>query len=320
MAGKITTNLTGQPKVSDLTITLNNSSGQQTLSIPHASASGGTNNCSSNPSAQGCFSDSFRTNPMFQPGQYGSVTATWDTMTASATLSFYNIGNTHFTQYNTPYQTSCSGAPVGVAIYNRMDSQNCYYSWTTTLPSDFAFAVSQNGTGVTSNGTVLKSWGAGAQNVCTQLPDGYDAGHTFFSVDTGGNPITKITGSNNTVESDASLSGSALNNSNPMPGSVATDYCATQGAPPSQKTCPSGMVSPSTYVYSDPILLFDQNDNNDSRQLRAVQDLCPACAYHGTQSGSTSAHIDMYNGTSNACSANAVGDYGSGYYNSIRVR
>jgi hypothetical protein len=66
------------------------------------------------------------------------------------------------------------------------------------------------------------------------------------------------------------------------------------------------------------MLLFDQSDSNDSRGLRSVQDLCDACKYQATQSANTYAHMDMYNGQSQSCNANAVGDYG--YYYAIRLR
>jgi hypothetical protein len=304
MAGTVNTQLTGR-KTDNLTVTVYNSQGSQAfapISYPSQQAT----------QANQPISDKFRT--LLPVGQYGSVTATWGT-TGSVTVpvTFYMLGLTHFTQYNTPYHSQCTGNPESVLIVNKMDSQLCYYQ-DAMLGTDFANSVFQNGTGVNDlNGTntVLKSYAAGAKNICPLYP-GYDSHHTFFSVDTGGNPITNINGSHwSVVLSDGTGpgSGSALNNYNPPPGSVATapDVTNQNGSPP-------------VYQWSDPILLFDQSDNNDPRWPRSVQDLCLACGGQGTQTPSANAHIDMYNGTSQSCSAHSVGDYGSGQYYAIRLR
>jgi hypothetical protein len=263
------------------------------LSTPHASAHGGNS-----------FSDSFRT--LIQAGQqYGNVTATWDAASVTVPVSFFTIGYTHFTQYITPYHSSCSGTPQTASIIYKMDARYCYYR-TLKLVPQFVNSVNLNGTGVyDSNGTntVLKAYAAGARNVCSTY--GFPSTQTFFSVDAGGNPLATITGTHTKVLSDATGSGSVLNKSNPPPGSLATDPTATNtGSQP-------------VYLWSDAILLFDQNDNNDSRGLRSVQDLCPDCSGQATQQ-STPAHIDMYNSTSTSCIAHAVGDYG--YYYAIRLR
>ncbi len=300
MAGKVNTQLTGQ-KTSVLTIAIENSQGQQVLSTPHASAQAGNS-----------FSDSFRT--LLNVGQYGSVTATWDTSSVTVPASFYMIGLTHVTQYNTPYHSQCSSNQQPALIIDKMDSQLCYYQ-DVMLGADFLAAAgsNRNGTGVyDANGTntVLKTYYAGAMNICPLYP-GFDAAHTFFSVDMGGNPITKINGTNyQVVLSDGTGpgSGSALNNYNPPPGSLATDPNVTNAG------------SPPVYIWSDAILVVDQSDSNDSRGLRSVQDICPACAGQGTQTSASHAHIDMYNGTSQSCSAGAVGDYGSGQWYAIRLR
>ena len=307
MAGSIKTDLTGQNKTGNLTVAINNSQGQEVLSKPHNSAQAGDS-----------FTDTFRT--LIQAGQqYGSVAVTWDiaTVTIPFPASFFTIGLTHFTQYNTPYHSSCSGNPQPALLINKIDSQYCYYQ-DVMLGSDFAKAVFQNGTGVwdvNGTNTVLKSYDAGAKatpkNIGCPLYEGFDNRNTFFSVDAGGNPITKINGSHwSTVLSDGTGpgNGSVLNNYNPPPGSLATDPNATnKGSPP-------------VYLWSDALLLFDQSDKNDSRWLRSVQDLCPACAGQATEQPGAPAHIDMYNGTSQSCVAHSVGDYGSGYYYAIRLR
>jgi len=296
--GKITTQLSGERKTSNLVVAVNNSQGQQMLPIQHNAAQSGNS-----------FSDSFRR--QLPPGyQFGTVTATWDTTSVSAAFSvnFFTIGLTRFTQYNTPYHSQCTANPEPVLIIYKIDRTPpgyCYYE-AAMLRSDFKDAVNQNGTGVLDmNGTntVLKAYAAGAKTVC---PPGTDPNHTFFSVDAGGNPITRVSGKNyKATLSDGTMTPSSLNQDNPLPGSVATDPTATdQGAS-------------SVYLFYDPVLLVDQNDNNDARGLRSVQDLCPGCSGQAIQ-GDTSAHIDMYNAVSNSCSARAVGDYGQ--YYSIRVR
>lgn len=75
MAGKITTQLGGQNKTADVTVAVNNSQGQQMLSTPDSSAQ-----------SSDSFSDTFRT--LIQAGQqYGSVTATWDSVTVSVPVN-----------------------------------------------------------------------------------------------------------------------------------------------------------------------------------------------------------------------------------------
>jgi hypothetical protein len=106
------------------------------------------------------------------------------------------------------------------------------------------------------------------------------------------------------VLSDGTNSVSDLNNNNPPPGSLATNPNITTPKP----NC--------FCAYADAILLLDQNDNNDARGLRSVQDLCPACS--GGFGPNAVAHIDMYNATSQSCSAGAVGDYGQRF--AIRLR
>jgi hypothetical protein len=312
MAGTVNTQLTGR-KTDNLTVTVYNSQGSQAFTpISHPSQQA--------TQANQPISDKFRT--LLPVGQYGSVTATWGT-TGSVTVpvAFYMLGLTHFTQYNTPYHSQCTASPQFVWVVDKIDSQLCHLSGFDNMGTQFINAAGGdlNGTGVddvngTGLGTVLKAYYAGAGSLCPLLP-GTDANHTFYSVDTGGNSLTKIIGSHwgtdaSVVLSDASGPGpgsTALNNYNPQPGSVATDPLVTN-------------TGGSLYVWGDAILVFDQNDNNDPRLLRSVQDLCKGCKGQGTQTPNAHAHIDMYNGTSQSCSAGAVGDYGTGQYFAIRLR
>jgi hypothetical protein len=223
-------------------------------------------------------------------------------------VSFLMIGLTRFSQYNTPYESQCA-TPQQNAVVITMGSPPggfCYFN-PVVLGSTFAAQVTTNGTGVSNSNGILKAYKAGAMGVCQLLP-GMIFSSTFFSVDIGGNPITTITGTGNKVLSDGTGSINSNNKNNPPPGSLATDPGAT--AP----------RNGSTFLYGDEILLIDQNNNNESRGIRSVQDLCPACSggFGGLTWPNTVAHIDMYNGTSQSCSVHNVPDYGNFY--AIRLR
>jgi len=310
MAGNLTTQLTGS-KTDTLTITVNNSQATQAFPpITHA-AQGATN-----PNTP--LSDKFRTK--LPVGQYGSVTANWGT-TGSVTvpMTFYMLGLTHTTQYNTPYHSQCAASPQFVWVVNNIDSKFCYYTGYD-MGSQFASQTATNGTGVDdvdagAPGMIVKGYAAGASNVCPLVGDGTNRGHTFFAVDSGGHPLTGIVGAHwatdgSTVLSDAGGPGpgsTSLNNYNPQPGTVATDPLVTN-------------TGGSLYKWGDAILIFDQSDNNDGRGLRSVQDYCPRCSGQGQQTSGAHAHIDVYNGTSKSCDPNAIGDYGAGQYYAIRLR
>jgi hypothetical protein len=216
MAGKITTQLSGQNKTSDLKIIVNNTQGQSAFSVPtHSSAQSGNS-----------FSDAFRKS--LPVGQYGDVVATWDTVSVTVPVSFFVIGYTHFTQYNTPYHSQCSANQQAAAIIT-MDAEYCYYK-TLMLGTGFLTAAGsgRNGTGVyDANGTntVLKAYSAGATTVCP-LTRGFDSAHTFFAVDAGGNTITTVTGAAGNTLSDGTGAASSVNANNPRPGSLAVDPCA----------------------------------------------------------------------------------------------
>jgi hypothetical protein len=317
MAGKVNTSLTGQ-KTDTLTVTVNNSQGTQAFNPITHSAQGATN-----PNAP--INDSFRT--LLPAGQYGTVTASWGTSgSASASVSFYMLGLTHFTQYNTPYHSQCSANPQFVWVVSGMDpiaqktTQYCYYKGYT-MGQQFIQQTGgdANGTGVDdldapAPGMIVMAYSAGAYKICPLIP-GTDANHTFFAVDSGGAPLKWIVGSHWSTNGSTALSdgtgpgpgSTSLNNYNPQPGTVATDPKVTN-------------KPGSLYQWGDSILLVDQNDQNDAGGLRSVQDLCPACTNQGQQTQTANAHIDVYNGTNPSCNASAVGDYGAGQYYAIRLR
>jgi hypothetical protein len=179
-----------------------------------------------------------------------------------------------------------------------MDSTRCYYK-SGLLGSKFIIQTNTNGTGVSNSNGILKPYVTGAQNVCP-LPEGASQTNTFFSVDAGGSPITKITGKCNSVLSDGTGLTNPLVNNNPPAGSLATD--------PGSKNPP--------FTCSDQVLMVDQNDNYD---LRSVQDSCPGCSggFGPPTWGNTVAHIDTFN-SSSTCNPTDLGDYGN--RTAIRLR
>jgi len=277
---QVNTTLSGQDKMGQLSIVVNGPA-QQTLS-------------SRDIATVGSYSDSLKRTSL-GVGQYGTVIATWDTLSVSVPLNFYVIGNTRFSQYNVPYENQCPQDLELAWIINKIDlnAQRC--DWReVTLSSEFVTQTSINGTGVSNAYGVLKSYGAGARNVCPLPPPAStDGSDTFFSVDTGGAPLTKVTGSCNKVLSDGSGSPNSLVNSNPMSGTLAAF------------PAPAGN---SMYACSDQILMVDQHDN---AEVRTIQDTCPACkGGYGASYGNTVAHIDTFN-SSPACRPHDTTDYGN---------
>jgi hypothetical protein len=106
-----------------------------------------------------------------------------------------------------------------------------------------------------SNG-ILKPWKT--LQTC-ELPNGADQDQAFFVVDTMGTPITKISGTCNSVLSDATGFPNSLTDNNPQAGSAATWPKPDSGP---------------AFACGDQILLIDQNNNTDPLGPRAVEDWC----------------------------------------------
>ena len=130
--------------------------------------------------------------------------------------------------------------------------------------------------------------------------------NSFFSVDVGGSPITKVTGQSNKVLSDGTGASNALTNNNPQPGSVAV---VTPGM--TEQSIPAALAGSYTYYFGQRILLVDPNGNNDPNGLRSVQDQCPACSDSSWLTNGAVNHMDVYN-SSPACGPRSFGDYQSG--------
>lgn len=293
MAGTATTLLTGQNKAGQLTVTIQGGQQNQTTTLgSHGTASAGAS-----------FNDPLKRTTL-PVGQYGSVVAVWDNTSVMVPVAFYVIGNTRFSQYNMPFESQCSANPQTAWIVFKMDfnANVCYYK-AASLGSSFMSQTNVNGTGVSNSNQVLKSYASGARNVCPAAPRGYPTGiDTFFAVDTGGAPITKITGRGTFVDSggqhtyilsDATGFPNQYTNNNPPPGSLAKDPNST------------------VLNFGDGILMVDQNDDPNP-DMRVIEDLCPACSggFGAPNWPGTVAHIDTFN-SSGTCSPAGVGDYGN---------
>ena len=292
---QVSTIVLGQNKTGSLSVSIADSLGNTTNLANHTSVTPGS----------GFPIDSLKRTSL-AVGQYGNVSATWDNTSLTVPVAFYENGLTRFSQYNTPYSqdSSCGANQQTAYIFVAMDAKYCYYTNDTTLGAVFMSQVYTNGTGVIGSNQVIKSYNAGASNICVQLPPGATTHNAFFAIDTGGKPIPTIQGAGNSVLSDGTGTPSPLNHGNQPAGSVAA--------------LPAGLVPAPPFVFGDQILLVDQNDIDDSIGARSVQDLCPGCGAgsYGTQWGNTVAHIDTYNGSRQSCGVGT--DYGNRY--AIRLR
>jgi hypothetical protein len=244
-----------------------------------------------------------------QPGEYVSVTATWDGITASTGSNFHFnvVGYTRFTQYNTPYESQCGGTTATAYVYRTYKynpdptGKLPLCSWDKTkLNSQFITQVTRNGTGVSGAYGPLKSWGA--IRMCgIPLGANSDGSNTFFVIA----PSVGVTGTCNGKLSDGSGTATGYNGSNPQPGSVATS--------------PNPYGSSATWACSDQILLIDSVGQNDPRGLRRAQDECPACSgSFGSDYGNTVAHIDTYNAGQGCTAKSICNDLGN--FHAIRLR
>ena len=297
-AGKIYVTLSGQNKAALLTNQISTSSNQSTLLGSHSGASAGSS-----------FADSLRRTSL-PVGQYGSVTSTWDDITVTVPVSFYVLGNTRFSQYNIPNESQCSANPQQAWIIYAIDTA-CHYK-SAMLGAQFIAQTNTNGTGISVSNQVLKGLnGLGSDYPCPSAPGGNtDGTNTFAAVDSGGVPITTITGAgtftdssakkHHYVLSDATGFPNQFTNNNPRPGSLARDPKST------------------TLQFGDQILMVDSNDS-PSPDIRVIEDLCPVCnrGFGAPDWPGTVAHIDSFN-SSGTCSAVGVGDYG--FRTAIRLR
>jgi hypothetical protein len=125
--------------------------------------------------------------PQLPSGQYTYVQASWNipgsgTATSTANDSFDVLGLYRHSQYNTPYESTCTGT-AGTAW---VITGSCNFT-QTTLKSDFMSQLFINGSGVSlSNGSLHY------YTQCSNYPAGANSQNSFLQV-------SQITGSCNTV-------------------------------------------------------------------------------------------------------------------------
>jgi hypothetical protein len=217
--------------------------------------------------------------------QYGSMIATWGSLTATVAPGFATLGSTRFSQYNTPTESQC-GTTTSPAFVFRSDG-TC--TWTQAeLNPRFMEQVDINGDGGASNSypmsaaqnaNILKPWFA------TSLMN--KAGEFQCGVP----QVTLPDGSTLT----ANLTKKPDNNVFVAVKSV-TGTCNSQLANltslavyPSPKVN-AGWLCTTNPTYHDQVLLFGGNNGNIATKI--VQDACPACVDDFRRANVS--HIDTY--------------------------
>jgi hypothetical protein len=207
---------------------------------------------------------------------YKSVDGTWATNFESVGVPRYTLstpwiyfGYVRYTQYNVPYESSCSGATANAWIVTK----SCTFT-KTSLNSAFVSQAWINGTGVSVSKGILKN--AAAVNLGDQTgpcvgkyPTGA-IGHGS----TGGNAfevVSSITGSCNTTLVN--------NQSAAVPAS----------GNPLKSVALSGVVALSCGNQ-----LNLDTGNNTSEYTRTAADLCAACSNSSTFINGTVGHVDSY--------------------------
>ncbi len=150
------------------------------------------------------------------------------------------LGLTRFSQYNTPYESQCSGGTQQMYVFDR---SSCTYI-SGQLNSDFVIQTALNGTGMSVNYGLLKPIGAtNARKLCKgMLPQKANNANTFVRV-------TAVTGSCNTaITSNHSVA------TYPNPNDANADPLLA---------CKDSLT-------------LDQADNTTAYTL-VVADKCPAC-------------------------------------------
>ncbi len=128
------------------------------------------------------------TRPSMPADTYSSVKAIWNYSSLPATSTFNLsrtwrvLGTIRHSQYNTPYESSCTGSPQTAWTFN----SSCTFT-QTTLKSDFVSQTYINGTGASQSHGVLKY-----STSCSNYPSGANSQNSFLTV-------SSITGACNTT-------------------------------------------------------------------------------------------------------------------------
>ena len=135
--------------------------------------------------------------PAIPADLYTSIKATWNASTAvygSLGIKWRVLGIIRHSQYNTPYESYCTGSSSPAWIIN---TNTCSITPISSgLRSDFETQVWENGTGVSLSSGLLK-YTPGDKNQCT-YPPGSDDTNTFLQV-------TSVTGTCGKVLDDTSV-------------------------------------------------------------------------------------------------------------------
>ena len=143
-------------------VTLTGPSGSSGTLVVTANASGGVSFSASanggNPVGPGDYTVSFN-RPSMPVAEYTSVTAKWNiassgtqpSNTLNLSRTWYVMGTIRHSQYNTPYESSCSTTTQTAYLYDG----SCNWQ-TVTLRSQFVSQTEINGTGVSTTYGVLK--------------------------------------------------------------------------------------------------------------------------------------------------------------------
>jgi len=220
---------------------------------------------------------------------FTGVTATWNGLHVTSPPNFTTLGPYYFTQYNSIYESTCTGSKATAFVFTGTGS--CAYNLLTGangLASNFISQVTLNGTGVSANpavGLIAGFRGTGLFGLCPWPPgsnQGLQSANVFVQ-------IPAVQGSCN----QQLVSGSFAVNPNP----------ALSAAGTGQWNC------------SDKVSLLNNGSNASSLgTIYPVQDYCPACSNYPA---GTTGHIDVFS-TSQACSN--VGNFSANPISGVRLR
>jgi hypothetical protein len=126
--------------------------------------------------------------PTWPSDTYSSVKAIWNygpipaTKTFNLTRAWLVLGLVRHSQYNTPYESACSGSPQAAWYFNT----SCNFT-QVSLKSDFVSQTYINGTGASQSYGILKY-----STSCSNYPSGANSQNSFLAV-------SSITGACNTT-------------------------------------------------------------------------------------------------------------------------
>jgi hypothetical protein len=126
--------------------------------------------------------------PSMPADTYSSVKAIWNynpipaTATFNLTRNWLVLGTIRHSQYNTPYESACSGSPQTAWVFNG----SCTFT-QVSLKSDFVSQTYINGTGASQSQGTLKY-----STSCSNYPSGANSQNSFLTV-------SSITGACNTT-------------------------------------------------------------------------------------------------------------------------